>query len=107
MVTAEMAVATLAAMTLLVMMCWALFVVVLQVRCVDTAAEVARQAARDDPAAVRRAERDAPVGARITISTRGGVTSVEVRLEARPPLAGLPSVPLEAHAEVINEPGPS
>lgn len=104
MVTAEMAVATLAALTIMIMLCWGIFVVVLQLRCVDTAAEVARQAARDDHESVRRAERDAPVGSKISIATRGGATTVEVQLDARPWIPGLPTVPLEAHAQVINEP---
>ena len=46
MVTAELAVTTLSAFTLLVMMCWGISLVVLQLRCIDTAAAVARQTAR-------------------------------------------------------------
>ena len=104
MVTAEMAVAILAALTVVIMLSWAIQVVVLQLRCVDTAAEVARQAARGDDAAVRTAKRDAPVGAEVTVVNRGGVTSVAVRLQAKPPVRGLPTVPLEAAAQAVNEP---
>ena len=104
MVTAEMAVATLAAVTVMIMLSWVIQVVVLQLRCVDTAAEVARQAARGDDAAVRTAERDAPVGAQVTVVSRGGVTSVAVRLHAKPPVRGLPTVPLQAAAQAVNEP---
>ena len=43
MVTAELAVTTLSAFTLLVMMCWGISLVILQLRCIDTAAAVARQ----------------------------------------------------------------
>ena len=103
--TAELAVATLAALTLMVMLCWVIQVVVLQLRCVDTAAEVARQVARGDERAVRRAERDAPIGAKVTVANRGGLTKVTVELEARSPVPGLPTVPLEARAEATNEPG--
>lgn len=105
MVTAELAVATLAALTVMLMLCWMVFVVIMQLRCVDTAAEVARQAARGDAAAVRRAERDAPIGARVTVRSTGPVTVVDVRLDARPPLPNLPKVPLSARAQVVNEPG--
>ena len=105
MVTAELVVATLAVVTLLGMLCWGVQVVVLQARCVAVAAEVARQSARGDTAAVRRVRQDAPLGSTIAITTRGGVTKVTVRLDARPPLTGLPAVPLEAQAEVVEEPG--
>ena len=50
MVTAELAVTTLTAFTLLIVMCWGIYLVVLQVRCIDTASAVARQAARGDDA---------------------------------------------------------
>jgi len=105
MVTAELAVATLAALALLVMLGWGILLLYLQMRCVDTAAEVARQSARGDDAGVRRAERDAPGGARVSIDSRHGVTAVEVRLDARPLAPGLPAVPLRARAEVVSEPG--
>ena len=51
-VTAELAVTTLAAFAVLTMMCWGIYLVVTQLRCVDTAAAVARQAARGDTTAV-------------------------------------------------------
>ena len=41
MVTAELAVATLAAMTLMVMLCWGIYLIVMQLRCEDVAAAVA------------------------------------------------------------------
>ena len=104
MVTAELAVATLAAFALLVMLCWGIYLVMMQLRCIDTAAEVARQAARGDEAAVRRAERDAPTGARIAVKRTERTVRVWVRLEARPFADWLVSVPLEASAEVVPEP---
>ena len=48
MVTAELAVTTLAAFALLTTMCWGIYLVVTQLRCVDAAAAIARQAARID-----------------------------------------------------------
>lgn len=104
MVTAELAVATLAAMALLIMLCWGIYLVVMQVRCIDVAAEVARQAARGDSAAVRRAEQQAPTGATVSIERGRAITTVEVRLVARPFAAWLVSVPLRAEAEVVPEP---
>ena len=66
MVTAELAVTTLSAFTLLVMLCWGISLVVIQLRCIDTAAAVARQAARGDEAGVAHARSQAPAGAKIT-----------------------------------------
>jgi hypothetical protein len=105
MVTAEFAVATLAALAVLTMLCWAIFLVVMQMRCIDTAGEVARQAARGDKAAVQRAERDAPHGAHVRVRTSKGVTSVQVRLTARPFAQWLVPVALHAEAQVDAEPG--
>ena len=104
MVTAELAVATLAALALLTMLCWGIYLVVLQMRIIDTAGEVARQAARDDRAGVQRAKRDAPAGARVQVSTGRQLTTVEVRLSARPFARWLVAVPLRARAQVVPEP---
>ena len=105
MVTAELAVSTLAAMAMLVMLCWGIYLVVMQVRCIDVATEVARQAARGDAAAVRRAEQGAPAGATVSVHRGRSVTTVDVRLSARPFAAWLVAVPLQARAEVVPEPG--
>ena len=104
MVTAELAVATLAALALLTMLCWGIYLVVLQMRIIDTAGEVARQAARGDSAGVQRAKRDAPAGAQVRVSAGRQVTTVEVRLTARPLARWLVAVPLQARAEVVPEP---
>jgi hypothetical protein len=104
MVTAELAVATLAALALLLMLCWGIYLVMMQLRCIDTAAEVARQAARGDQAAVRSAARDAPTGARIAVKRTERIVRVSVRLDAQPLADWLVSVPLEANAEVVPEP---
>ena len=42
MVTAELAVTTLAAFALLTTMCWGIYLVVTQLRCVDAASAIAR-----------------------------------------------------------------
>lgn len=104
MVTAELAVSTLAALAVLTMLCWGIYLVVLQMRCIDTAGEVARQAARGDDAGVQRAERDGPSGARVHVTVGSKVTSVQVRLSARPFAEWLVAVPLHAEATVDTEP---
>ena len=48
MVTAELAVATLAALVVMLLLSLGVYLMVVQVRCIDTAGEVARQAARGE-----------------------------------------------------------
>ena len=105
MVTAELAVATLAALTLLLAMLWGIYLVVLQLRCVDTAAAVARQAARGDAAGIRVARAQAPAGAEVSVVTRDEVVTVSVSLRARTPAGGPGGVTLRAGAQVPREPG--
>ena len=104
MVTAELAVTTLAAFAVLTMMCWGIYLVVTQLRCVDAAAAVARQAARADAAAVAKAKAGAPTGATIMIDKRPNLVSVTVRVRARPLGRWMAAVPLEARAQVVPEP---
>ena len=104
MVTAELAVTTLAAFAVLTMMCWGIYLVVTQLRCVDAAAAVARQAARADDPAVAKAKAGAPSGATITIEKRPSLVTVVVRVRARPLGRWLVAVPLEARAQVVPEP---
>jgi hypothetical protein len=104
MVTAELAVTILTAFTLLVMMCWGISLVILQLRCIDTAAAVARQTARDDKTGVAHARSQAPAGAKITVQERGSLVTVTVRVSARPLADWLVAVPLQAGASVVREP---
>lgn len=104
MVTAELAMAVMAAIIVLVVMCWTVAIAVLQLRCMDTAAEVARQAARGDHRAARRALDDAPAGAHVTITTTGDRVVVEVSVSARPGGLRIPAVELHAQAETLREP---
>jgi hypothetical protein len=85
-------------------MCWGIYVVVTQLRCVDAAAAVARQAARGDDSAVAKAKAGAPSGATITIDKRPNMVTVTVRVKAHPLGRCLASVPLEARAQVAPEP---
>ena len=105
MVTAELAVTTLSAFTLLMMMCWGISLVVIQLRCIDTAAAVARQAARGDEAGVahghgQRSGRER----RSRCSERPSLVTVTVRVAARPLADWLVVVPLQARAQVVPEP---
>jgi hypothetical protein len=104
MVTAELAVTTLSAFTLLVMLCWGISLVILQLRCIDTAAAVARQTARGDDAGVAQARSRAPADATITVQQRPSLVTVTVRVMARPFADGLMAVPLQSRAQVVPEP---
>ncbi|HET9778641.1 MAG TPA: TadE family type IV pilus minor pilin [Propionibacteriaceae bacterium] len=104
MVTAELAVTTLAAFALLATMCWGIYLVVTQLRCVDAAAAIARQAARADTIAVAKAKAAAPAGATIAIDERPSLVIVTVRVRAQPLGRWLVAVPLEARAQVVPEP---
>lgn len=105
MVTIELAMGSLAAVGVLIMMCWVIFVVVQQVRCIDTATEIARQAARGDDAAVQQARKDAPSGAQVKIVDTPNTVRVEVRLTLRPFGDTVGSVDVRADAEAVWEPG--
>jgi hypothetical protein len=117
MVTAELAVATLAAGALLIMLSWGVFLITVQLRCFDSAAEVARQTARGDAAAVTGAKERAPKGARFTVAESENLVTVKVRTTVRPFAFGtdtgaavrrassLGAISLQAEATVVPEPG--
>ena len=104
MVTAELAVTILTAFTLLIMMVWGVYLVVLQLRCTDVAAAVARQVARNDTAAADRARAQAPPGATVQVSRTPRLVTVTVRVRAKPLSGWLVTVPLQARAQVVPEP---
>jgi hypothetical protein len=105
MVTAELAVAITAAVAVMIMLCWGLALLVIQLRLTDTAGAVARQAARGDRAGVARAEAAGPRGAEIEVDRSGRTTSVIARLRVDPFGILTPTVTLRARAEVSTEPG--
>ncbi|HKF87970.1 MAG TPA: TadE family type IV pilus minor pilin [Propionibacteriaceae bacterium] len=118
MVTAELAVATLAAGALLVALSWGVFIITLQLRCIDSAAAVARQAARGDTAAVAAAKARAPLGATFEVRRTAELVTVDVVLQVQPFRFGavssmswratkLGTVSLRAEANVVPEPGSS
>jgi len=104
MVTVELALSLIGLMLATMVGVWFLWVFGQQIRCVDTAREVARQLARGDDAAAQRAAAAAPAGSSVDSSRNGSEAVVTVRLSARP-FAQLPAVPLQATAQVALEPG--
>lgn len=105
MVTLELALASLGAAAVLVVLAWVLTVVMLLVRCQDTATGIARQEARGDHVAAAKVEAAGPERARVSVHRDGDRIEVTVTLDARPWAAWLPSVPLAAAATTIAEPG--
>lgn len=104
MVTVELAMGIVSLLLITTAAMSMVWVIGQQVRCVDTAGEVARQLARGDRAAADRAAAARPAGATVTTARQGADAVVEVRLTARP-LGILPGVPLTARAHVALEPG--
>lgn len=104
-VTVELALSTVAVVIILVAACWALLLVTVQLRCIDTASAVARQAARGDRAGVAAAEAASPAGADVTIRADASVVRVTVRATVRPLAPLLPAVELQASAKAVVEPG--
>lgn len=104
MVTVELAVTTLAALALLTLMCWGIFLIVVQLQLVDSAAAIARQSARGDVAAVAKLKAAAPTGARVSVEESSSLVTVTVATSARPIAGWLVAVPLVARAQVVPEP---
>jgi hypothetical protein len=104
-VTAELAVAISAAALVMIMLCWGISLLVLELRLVDTASAVARQAARGDGAAMRRAEAAAPPGTIVRVEIEGSRAKVTARLRSDPIGVLAPAVDLGARAVVTIEPG--
>lgn len=104
MVTAEIALGTLAVIMVAVAIAWLIGGLTQQVRCADVASEVARQEARGDRAAADRARGRAPRGASVETVREGGQVVTTVRLDYRP-LEAAPAVSLRARSVVLLEPG--
>lgn len=105
MITAELAVSGLVIAVIGVFLAWGVACLMLQIRCVDLAAEVARQAARGDETQAAKAKRAAPAGTRIDVSRIGDEVRVRVDLVAQPWTRVIPGIGLHAEARVQAEPG--
>lgn len=103
MVTVELAFAALIAGLLTVALVGLVGVGILQARCHETAAEVARQEARLDAAAVARALSDRPAGSRVLVQRRDGLVTVTVTVVAQPLGSLSPGTLLTARASVLVE----
>lgn len=77
MVTIELAIGLLSVVTITVFMFWIVQLGVVQAKCVDTATQVARQLARGDKAAAKKAMAAKPAGAKVITSR----TAKEIRVE--------------------------
>lgn len=105
MVTVELAMGTLAVIGLLVTVCWVIFVVVCDLRISDTAAALARQAARGDAAGMAVVRSKAPRDAQIRLTNTDELSIVDVDLRARPFGWAAAGVALHVEATAVREPG--
>ena len=103
MVTVELAVGLLAAGLACVLACLVINLVVIQTRCGDVAAQLARQLARGDQAQADAVRASAPRGSRIVVTKSGSEVKVSVDLDQR--VVRLGTVHLHSHAVAVAEPG--
>ncbi len=104
MVTAELAVGTIAVILVTLLFGWGLHLFTRQLLLEDAVAEVARQSARGDRAAAASARTDAPAGTVLTVTEETGGVRVRGELPSGPP-GRLRDVVLVAEARVLLEPG--
>lgn len=104
MVTVELVFGFLIVSIMLAVFGWGILLFGVQVGCIDTARNVARQAARGDQDAVAQAEAQAPHGARITIDTSSQQIAVDVTVRSKP-FDFIPAIILRADAIALPEPG--
>ena len=101
-VTAELAFALLAVAVAVVFLASLCALGLAQVRCSDTAAEIAREAARDDLARVAEIRQSLPE-ATITLEERDGLVVVHLVMLTRPWGSWLPTIQLTAEAQAWSE----
>ena len=104
MVTVELVFGLLIVSIMMAVFGWAIMLFGVQVGCIDTAQDVARQAARGDQDAVHEAESEAPNGAWTKITTTDQQVIVVVRVRSKP-FDFVPAITLEAEATALREPG--
>lgn len=100
MVTAEIALACLGAVMVLVLLAGVVYLGILQMRLGDSVTETARQAARGDASAVSRAQEGAPAGTQFTVREHNGEVHVRAEYRHSTPVGELP---LSAEAWVVAE----
>lgn len=106
-VTVEAAFASLGLVALLAVLVAGIGLVLEQVQCVDAAAAIARQYARDDAAGVAEARTHVPRGGTVVVTTT--ITRVTVRVAVTAAiLPGSPmTIDLSAESTAVLEPGAS
>jgi len=104
MVTVELVFGFLIISIMLAVFGWGILLFGVRVGCIDTARDVARQAARGDQDGVTKAEAQAPQGARIKITTTSQEIAVEVTVRSKP-FDFIPAITLTADARALREPG--
>jgi hypothetical protein len=104
MVTVELVFGFLIVSIMMAVFGWGILLFGVQVGCIDTAREVARQAARGDDDAVHTAESEAPQGAKVTVTSKGDQIGVEVTVRSKP-FDFVPAITLTADATALREPG--
>jgi type IV secretory pathway TrbD component len=104
MVTVELVFGLLIVSIMMAVFGWAIMLFGVEVGCIDTAKDIARQAARGDQEAVRTEESQSPHGAKIDIKDRGAEIMVVVKVHSKP-FDFIPAVTLTAQATALREPG--
>lgn len=104
MVTVEIVCGILIVMMMLAFFGWAVSLFGTQAMCIDSASDIARQAARGDKDAVRREKKSAPTGATVDVDSHGEEVTVEVTVTSKP-FDFVPAVTLRAESTALKEPG--
>ncbi|HEX7397539.1 MAG TPA: TadE family type IV pilus minor pilin [Propionibacteriaceae bacterium] len=105
--TVEAAFASLGLVALLTVLVAAIGVVLVQVQCVDSAAAIARQAARGDGSGVAEAKSHVPKGGKVVVRTTAATVTVRVEAEAVIVPGIRITVHLAAESTAVLEPGAS
>lgn len=106
MVTVELAIASLILVAVAAGMIGVFGVVVAQVRCIDAAAEIARQTSRGDQSAVERITRNTPPNSRVTtVRTTTGMVEVTVTAPVKLMPGWVVTVDVSGRATIPLEPG--
>lgn len=106
-VTVEAAFASLGLVALLAVLVAAVGLVLEQVQCVDAAAAIARQYARDDAAGVAEARTHVPSGGTVLVSTTATRVTVRVAVTAAILPGSRIMMDLSAESTAVLEPGAS
>jgi hypothetical protein len=106
-VTVEAAFASVGLVALLAALVSAIGIVLVQVQCVDSAAAIARQYARDDTAGVAEAATHVPSGGSVTVAATATRVTVRVTVKAAIVPGSRLTTDLSAESTAVLEPGAS